>query len=485
MKKRRIKKRKKHTNTFLLIVALIISLLSFAIVNLNRPKETKAILNKYNGIINGPNYTMSLLEEYPTDENFAISPVAINSSIGILYMSTDNNSHKEIEHYLNKYQNINEINQELLKKYTYIPEEKTKEEEYYETLVTEFKNNYPTINLETLNRMNTTKKEELILHIKKIKMSTNGYSLKEIEKYKLNKDERNETSQEIMDEIIDIKDTYIKKKNGPKTILYNKIYYDTNSLVSFDKKYLKDLKTYYNIEPIAINFTDENTTAIINNDLSNMTDNKVNQVIKSSDLNHQNIILNNSLYFNNTWADKSHIYEEREDYFNEDLVTMISSKEVYLKNDKAEGFIKEFSNNYSFVAFYPNANVKLDEINVEQLISSRSENNYANVTFPEFKYVSINNLKDYYTNNNIKEIFTNEANFNVSSKEIKINDIYQKIYIEIGREGTFSSIKNNNTIQTYTKDTSLKELKFNKPFYYLIIDNTNDNVLIAGHFVKP
>ena len=485
MKKRRTKKKKTYTNSFLIIVALFISLLSFAIVNLNRPKQTKAILTKYNGIINGPNYTMSILEKYPTNANIAISPVAINSSIGLLYMSTDNNSHKEIEHYLNKNQNINEINQELITKYSYLPGEKTKEEEYYDTLVTEFNSNYSTINLETLNRMNTTKKEELILHIKKIKMSTNGYSIKDIEKYKLNKDEKRETSQEIMAEIIDIKDTYIQKQNAPKTILYNKLYYDTNAQITFDKKYLKDLKTYYNLEPIAIDFKDQNTPTIINNDLSTITDNKVNQIVKSSDLYNQNIIINNTLYFNNTWSDKSHVYEEKEDYFNDELVTMISSKEVYLSNDKAEGFIKEFSNNYSFVAFYPKDNVKLDEINVEQLISSRSENNQANITFPEFKYVSINNLKDYYTSNNIQEIFTSEANFNVSSKEIQLANIYQKIYIEIGNEGTFSSIKNNNTIQTYTKDTSLKELKFNKPFYYLIIDNTNDNVLIAGHFVKP
>ena len=485
MKKRKSKKRKSFTNTYLLIVALLISLLSFAIVNFNRPKETKAIRGKYTGIINGPNYTMTMLEQFPTNENVAISPIGINSTIGILYMSTDNNSHKEIEKYLNTKQDIKVINQELINKYTYTPSETTKEEEYYYGLVTDFNNKYPTIDLELLNRLNTTKKEELILHIKKIKMSTNGYTQKEIEKYKLNKDEKKLTSQEIMDEIIELKDTYIKKQNQSKTILYNKIYYDNNSINSFEKNYLKDLKTYYNLEPIAIDFKDLNTTTIINNDLSSISDNKVNQIIKPSDLYNQNIIITNTLYFNNSWEDRSHVYEEKEDYFNDDLVTMISSKEVYLSNDKAEGFIKEFSNNYSFVAFYPKDNVKLEEINVEQLISSRTDNIYANVTFPEFKYVSVNNLKDYYNKNSINEIFTAEANFNVSSKDLKIDKIYQKIYIEIGNEGTFSSIKNNNTIQTYTKDTSLKELKFNKPFYYLIIDNTNDNVLIAGHFVKP
>ena len=485
MKKRKSKKKKSYNNTYLLLVALLISLLSFAIVNFNRPKETKAILNKYTGIINGPNYTMSILEKYPTNENIVISPIGINSTIGILYISTDNNSHKEIEHYFNTKQDINEINKTLINKYNYTPKEITKEEEYYNQLVIDFNNKYPTIDLEMLNRLNTTKKEELILHIKKIKMSTNGYTQKEIEKYKLNKDEKKLTNQEIMDEIIEIKDVYLKKQNEPKTILYNKFYYDTNTLSSFEKNYLKELKTYYNIEPIAIDFKDLNTPTIINNDLSNSTDNKVNQTIKSSDLYNQNIIINNTLYFNNTWEDKSHIYEEKEDYFNDYLVTMISSKEVYLSNDKAEGFIKSFSNNYSFVAFYPKDNVKLEEINVEKLISSRTENIYVNITFPEFKYVYVNNLKDYYQKNNINEIFSDEANFNISSKDIKLDNIYQKVYIEIGNEGTFSSIKNNNTIQTYTKDTSLKELKFNKPFYYLIIDNTNDNVLIAGHFVKP
>lgn len=485
MKKRRSKKRKTYSNNYLILVALLISLLSFAIVNHNRPKETKAILNKYTGIINGPNYTMSLLKEYPTNENIAISPVGINSTIGLLYLSTDNKSHKEIEHYLNKNQNINEINNLLINKYNYSPEVVTPEDEYYNTLVTDFNSKYSTINLESLNKMNKTKKEELILHIKKIKMSTNGYSVKEIEKYKLNKDERSMTSQEIMAEINEIKDTYIKNQNKPKTILYNKIYYDSNSINSFEKNYLEDLKKYYNLEPTAIDFHDLNTPTIINNDLSNTTDNKVNQIIKPSDLTKQNIIINNTLYFSNIWEDNSHVFEQKEDYFNDDLVTMISSKELYLSNDKAEGFIKEFSNNYYFVAFVLKEDVALDEINVEQLISSHTENIYANVTFPAFKYVSVNNLRDYYERNGIKEIFTDGANFNISSKDLKLNNIYQKIYIEIGNEGTFSSIKSKSTIETYTKDTSLKELTFNKPFYYLIIDNTNDNVLIAGHFVKP
>ena len=66
-----------------------------------------------------------------------------------------------------------------------------------------------------------------------------------------------------------------------------------------------------------------------------------------------------------------------------------------------------------------------------------------------------------------------------------MSDIYNKNYIEIGDKGTASSNINDNELKSYTSDNQKKELIFNCPFYFLIIDNETQDVLLIGHFVKP
>lgn len=486
MKKRK-KSNFKNSNSYILIAALLISLLACFIVNYNKEKQSKAIFKEFTGEINQANSSAIMLMNFSNNSNIAISPVAINSSIGLLYSATDNNSHKEIERYLKSNQNIDEINKILINKYNYISKEKTSLDEYFEKLTEEFNNKYPNISLDTISKMNSTNKSELILLIKKIKLTIKGeLTPKEIDKYKLNKDELKQTDQTTIDEIVEIREYYEKRTYQPKTVLYNKIYYDSDTIKKINDSYKKNIKENYNMDLTPISFAEDSTIQEINNNTSLITDNKVNQIIKNTDLIDQNIIVENTLYFSNNWTSAIAPSSQKEDYFGEKLVTMMSSQEIYLSNDKAEGFKKDFNDNYSFIAFNLKTDVKLNEINLEQLISSASEKQLVNVTFPSFKYVSVNNLKGYYTNNGINEIFTPEANFSsLSENQIILKDIYQKIYIEIGDNGTLSTSNQLKNIQTSIKDESLKELVFNKPFYFLIIDNENNNILIIGHLVEP
>ena len=124
---------------------------------------------------------------------------------------------------------------------------------------------------------------------------------------------------------------------------------------------------------------------------------------------------------------------------------------------------------------------------MENLLASAKADTKVDVSLPKFSFVSKTSLKKYYNLHNINDLFNENANLNPLSanKDFYLSDVYNKNYIEIGDKGTVSSTIDDKELKSYTIDNQNKQLTFNRPFYFLIMDNETQDILLIGHFVQP
>lgn len=110
---------------------------------------------------------------------------------------------------------------------------------------------------------------------------------------------------------------------------------------------------------------------------------------------------------------------------------------------------------------------------------------------PKFKIESTYDLGETLSKMGIKEAFTNNADFSgiSSKKEAKIDKVIQKVFFEIDEKGTEAAAA---TAVVMTRITSANPkpdvpVNFiaNKPFIFVLKENTHHTPLFMGTFTKP
>ena len=117
----------------------------------------------------------------------------------------------------------------------------------------------------------------------------------------------------------------------------------------------------------------------------------------------------------------------------------------------------------------PKHNEKLSFINIEELINNKREVNI-NISIPKFSITDFNNVYD-------KKIELDE--------NIVLDKYYQKNSFSFSEAGTYNlevPLLENNNIAVLS---SVENITFNHPFYFLILDNDNNSVLLAGKITNP
>ena len=160
------------------------------------------------------------------------------------------------------------------------------------------------------------------------------------------------------------------------------------------------------------------------------------------------------------------------------IINMMYSVETakYLTNENATGFIKELNNNCEFVAILPNANIKkLSDVNLDTLLASAQDKNVA-ITMPKLNVGYVNDLSSIVATkyNNITSD-TNEYNlmFSNYSNKVAVQSILNAAKINLGNTGESAAV----TIGTITDEM----VTLDRPFYYLIIDKTTNEIIFVGH----
>jgi len=475
----------KKYNKFIYLIIIILIFILFVFYN---KKETYSINNTYyEGDIYSLNGSANLLDYFSNNEdNTLLSPFVINTNMAIIFNGTDNNTSKEIRRYFNKdLKNVNKQFNNSLNTFNKV--ESYSSNEYYEKYIQEFfNNNYNELSIKSLNKLSQKDKESLIALLIKINLITNkinnktNISYEKISSYKLSDKEKVYTSYEIkdlIDKIIDNYETYNIQNNID---YYSAIYV---------KKDIFIIDTYQNKINKLYNSNISNTEDItkINNDFKKNTN--INHIL-ISDITEEKGIMVSNLSFNYKWDtifNKDNIIDQEFIDYNNNyyLVEMMYSEEnILLENNYATGFIKDFeNNNYSFIGILPKDNYKASEINIEDLINSKKEQNII-IAIPRFNITATNNLIEYYQSKNINDLFNKSANLGeLTENDLYFTKIIEKETLTIGDKGTKNSslTSANNIINNESK----KEIIFNKPFIFLIINNETKDILFIGQVNHP
>ncbi|WP_054740429.1 serpin family protein [Cellulosilyticum ruminicola] len=169
------------------------------------------------------------------------------------------------------------------------------------------------------------------------------------------------------------------------------------------------------------------------------------------------------------------------------------SKEDYLETDTAVGFIKPYKGKKcSFVAIKPTNHQNIyeylqgiDSTELKKIIHSKNTQK-ATVAIPKFTYEGTKSLKESLQYVGIKTVFDAlNADFNkiyvTNNETYYISDMIQNNAIEINEGNMEKHLKK----ETKTEEATTKNITFNEPFLYAIIDNETRLPLTMGIVADP
>jgi serine protease inhibitor len=286
-----------------------------------------------------------------------------------------------------------------------------------------------------------------------------------------------------------------------KINLANSIWYRQDESLTVKRDFLQTNADYYNASAYKADFNSEDTVKDINNWVKNNTGNLIDKIIDKID-SETIMYLINAVYFEDQW-EKPYLKEnirknsfELADGTSKSVDFMYSQEESYLKNDRAQGFIKPYKNGkYSFVALLPDKGISIDSFvsslsgeSFRNLLKNSSEEK-VDAALPKFKADYKIELVEPLKQMGLKHCFdSGKANFtkmgSSSFGNIYVGDVLHKTFITVDEQGTKAGavtkveMKAESAVMTH-------RVILNRPFVYAIVDNGTKLPLFLGTMVNP
>lgn len=271
---------------------------------------------------------------------------------------------------------------------------------------------------------------------------------------------------------------------------------DDENRLQAENDFLQKCCDYYSAEVFKAPF-DSQTVKDMNSWVSDKTDGMIKEIIdkiSSEDI----MFLLNGVMFDAVW-DEPYINgvvssgtftsvsgEQR-------IVNMMPSGEnIYLEDDNATGFIKDYKDGkYAFAALLPDENVNINDY-VESLtgekisaILGNVQNERVSVKIPKFNCEFNMGLKDVLSDMGIELAFDEgKADFSKMAKSsmgnIFIGDVFHKTFITVDERGTKAGAVTKVEVKDTAALTQVKEVFLDRPFVYMIIDKSNNLPIFMG-----
>lgn len=271
---------------------------------------------------------------------------------------------------------------------------------------------------------------------------------------------------------------------------------DDESRLQAEKDFLQKCCDYYSAEVFKAPF-DSQTVKDMNSWVSEKTDGMIKEIIDK--ISSESIMfLLNVVMFDAVWD---------EPYMNgvvssgtftsvsgeQRIVNMMPSGEnIYLEDDSATGFIKDYKDGkYAFAALLPNENININDY-VESLtgekisaILGNAKNEMVSVKIPQFTCEFDMSLKNVLSDMGIDQAFDEtKADFSKMAKSsegnIFIGDVFHKTFITVDERGTKAGAVTKVEVKDTAALTQVKEVFLERPFVYMIIDKSNNLPIFMG-----
>ena len=305
-----------------------------------------------------------------------------------------------------------------------------------------------------------------------------------------------------------INDITIKDKVMVANSIFIKKVYEENVLPT----YRENLKNNYNADIIIDELTSPNK---INDWVNEKTKGMIPKILDEVSPNFVLGLLN-ALAIDVKWQNEF----ECEDTISEEFTKADGSKinvemmhkmgYQYIKEENVEGIVlpykKEEGSNVEleFIGLIPTGNLdnylneslEKDIKNLSNIIKTPIDSDVkeqiVNLSLPRFTYDSgITKFKDLLKNMGIQKAFQNNAEFNnmVNNLDVFVSEAIHKTHIELTESGTKAAAVTyfgvDVTSMPATKEKEYINIKFNKPFIYLIREKNTGEMLFFGLVNEP
>ncbi len=274
----------------------------------------------------------------------------------------------------------------------------------------------------------------------------------------------------------------------------------------FIQAYFDAIKEYYNAPIEKVDYKDpdnrEKARLAINDWTAKKTNDKIKDLLDKDALDFETkLVLVNAVYFISEWkktfnpkatqkdtffavgnpCEKEFMHQKsRMRYSEKDRIKIL---EIPYNDDKASMILFLPENNETFI--------KLQKEITGEFVKTRTETlEFANVNLalPKFKIEFKADLAETLYNAGMKLPFTNDADFSdmVSGDKLRIDKIIHQTFINVDESGTEAAAATAVVMSRVTSvnPDELVEFKANRPFIFLIRENTTGSILFIGHLVK-
>lgn len=324
------------------------------------------------------------------------------------------------------------------------------------------------------------------------------------------KEGANNDSREELDKVINDNFSYLTNEN---VLVANGIFINDDYKDYVDSKFSNILKSKYKSEILYDTFK---TPDVINNWANEKTNGMIPKLLDEGD---EDMVLGlgNAIMIDAIWKNEFECNSTSSEKFklNDEStidVEMMHNKyesDVKFLDGKDKGIKLQYKENLDFIAIVPDSGVddyidKLSASALDDIVGnfiSASENDIVNLSIPRFSYeYNLDNFSNVLQDIGIKTIFDEEkADLSgIISKEkidfLSINNLYvknavHKTNINFNEKGTKASAVTILSVESNSVydmgNSKIHEIKFDKPFIYIIRDSSSHAILFFGVVNKP
>ncbi len=264
------------------------------------------------------------------------------------------------------------------------------------------------------------------------------------------------------------------------------------------EEFIKLNKRFYNAEVQNLDFKNSNSVNIINNWVSDKTQEKIPTIIEDIPSNMVMYAIN-ALYFKSDWK---YTFDKKNNTLEPFYIDLQSLKEtemmnmsedlLYLENNFFSSVLLPYKNDkYNMVLLLPNINKSikevisvLDEKQWKQWLNQYTKERVS-LSLPKFSFSYEKMFNKALKNMGLGIAFTDRADFSgISNTATQISFVLQKTYIEVNEQGTEAAAATAVGIGTTSIGLDYK-LVLNRPFLFLITEKTTQAISFIGKIGSP
>lgn len=274
----------------------------------------------------------------------------------------------------------------------------------------------------------------------------------------------------------------------------------------FLHSYFETIKRYYATPIQMVDYKDaasrEKVRLGINKWVESKTNDKIKNLIGKADLdNDTKLVLVNAVYFLSEWKKEfKKGATKKGDFFTFSGKTTkefmhTSSKMKYLDDGEFEMLEIPYKNNKaSMIILMPKETQNFNEfkkkLNTDFFNSKINNAHYESISLylPKFKIEFKQDLAKTLVSAGMKRAFSSRADFGamVCKKNIRIDKVIHQTFIDVDEAGTEAAAATAVVMKRVTSVRPTKKIEFkaNKPFVFVIRENTTKSILFVGQLVK-